>query len=71
LLGTLFLWFQKADDFPHEFVEFLRILLNGSLCAKLAPEFLFLLAHFSSRSLQDRRAVLCRSPKEPSVDWLS
>ena len=71
LLETLSLCFQYAEDFPREFVEFLRILLNGSLFAKLAPEFLFLLAHSSSQSLQGRSAVVCCRSGAPSVDWLS
>ena len=71
LLETLSLCFQYAEDFPHEFVEFLRILLNGSLFAKLAPEFFFLLAHFSSPSLPESAGLCCGPEEEPSVDWPS
>jgi hypothetical protein len=51
-------------------VEFLRMLLNGGLFAELAPEFLFLLAHFSSRSLLDWSVGVCGGP-EGSVEWQS
>jgi hypothetical protein len=40
-----FPFFQKAVDFYDEFMEFLRVVLVGSLLAEFAPAFFFFADH--------------------------